>query len=365
MSTQPAEDRTTPDRPAPPLVKCVVWDLDNTLWHGVLLEDGHVTLREGMAEAIRALDARGILQSVASRNDPATALGRLTEAGLTEYFLAPQIGWGAKSESVRRIAKALNLGLDSFLFVDDDLFEREEVCRALPEVRTTQITSAEDVTALLVRPDLTPASVTADGSRRRPMYQAELRRTDAEEDFTGTPQEFLASLGMRLTVRRVGEGDLRRAEELTVRTHQLNATGYTYSYAELDAMRGSARHALLVAELSDRYGDYGTIGLILVERDAVPQETSWTLKLLLVSCRVMARGIGAVLLNHVIARSREAGVRLRGEFVPTDRNRVMLVAYRFAGFSLAEERPDGVAVYEHTAATVPAIPEYLDMTSEF
>ncbi len=83
------------------------------------------------------------------------------------------------------------------------------------------------------------------------------------------------------------------------------------------------------------------------------------------SCRVMSRGIGAVLLNHVIARSKEAGVRLLGEFVPTERNRVMLVAYRFAGFSVTRERPDGVTVYEHTSQTVPAIPDYLDLASEF
>src|SRR5262245_60645516 len=110
-------------------VKCVVWDLDDTLWSGVLLEDREVRPRP---DALRALDARGIRQSVASRNDPAVALGKLRELGVLEYFLHPQIHWDAKSSSVRAISEALNLGLDSLVFVDDQPFERDEVRSALP-----------------------------------------------------------------------------------------------------------------------------------------------------------------------------------------------------------------------------------------
>lgn len=340
-----------------PPVKCVVWDLDNTLWHGVLLEDGASPLRDGVARAVRELDARGFVQSIASRNDEQAALARLKETGLDEYFLVPQIGWGAKSASVRRIAQALNLAVEAFLFIDDDAFEREEVGRAHPGIRVAD--AAEVGAGLLERADLTPASVTVDGRRRRRMYQAQLRRDDAEQDFSGPPEEFLASLDMVLTVRHAREEDLPRAEELTVRTHQLNATGYTYSYQELDGFRDSQDRSLLVAALRDRFGDYGTVGLVLV--DHAPG--LWTLKLLLVSCRVMSRGIGTVLLNHVIARARDAGVRLTGEFVPTGRNRPMMVAYRFAGFTSAGER-DGVTVLEHTAAAVPALPAHLRLVSE-
>jgi FkbH-like protein len=341
--------------PRSPQVKCVVWDLDNTLWHGVLMEDGEVVLREGVAQAVRELDARGIVQSVASRNDAQTAQARLREAGLAEYFLVPQIGWSAKSESVRRIATVLNLGLDAFLFLDDDPFEREEVSKAHPQVRVAEVT---DVKELLSSPALTPATVTVDGSRRRLMYQAELQRTETEQAYTGTREEFLASLDMRLAVRSAEEGDLRRAEELTVRTHQLNATGYTYSYEELDAFRTSSRHSLIVAELSDRFGDYGAIGLALIERDA----GTWTVKLLLVSCRVMARGIGTVLLNHIVGRAKAGGVRLIGEFVPTRTNRPMLIAYRFAGFETESEREE-VLLLERRSTDMPVIPGYIQLDS--
>ena len=338
-----------------PMVKCVVWDLDNTVWSGVLLEDGDVPLRDGVAETVRELDARGILQSIASRNDERAALDRLDRLGLTEYFLHPAIGWGAKSHALRGIADRLGIALDTFLFVDDDPFEREEVRYAHPEVR---VADAADVPELLRRADLDPV-VTPDAARRRLSYLADIRRADAEREFAGAPAEFLASLELAVSVRAAGIDDLQRAHELTVRTNQLNATGYTYSYDELRALSSSPDHRLLVAGARDRFGDYGTIGLVLLA--CAPGE--WTIKLLLVSCRVMSRGIGTVLLHHVVERAKDEGVRLRGEFVPTGRNRPMLVAYRFAGFTPAGER-DGVSVLEHTAPQRVTVPPHVTVRSE-
>ncbi len=338
------------------MVKCVVWDLDNTIWRGTLLEDAEVTVREGVAEAVALLDSRGILQSVASRNDAKLALTRLREAGLGDYFLVPQIGWGAKSRSVARIAELLGIGLDTVLLVDDDAFERAEVRRAWPQARTVD---AAQPGALPGRADLNPAVVTREAGRRRLMYLAQQRRTEVEESFTGPPEEFLASLGLRLVLRRAEPGDLARAEELTVRTNQLNATGRTYSAAELDAFRDSPGYRLLVATLSDRFGDYGTIGLMLLET----RERAWTLRLLLISCRVLSRGVGAILLGALVARAKEEGVRLLGEFVPTRSNRPMLITYRFTGFERVSER-DGVTLFEHRSPAVPARPAYVDFVSE-
>ncbi|MFC1421549.1 HAD-IIIC family phosphatase [Streptacidiphilus cavernicola] len=362
--------------PAP--LKAVIWDLDNTLWEGVLTENGAHRLRPGVADTVRRLDELGILQSVASRNDPAPALAALTGFGLADYFLAPQINWGAKSESVRRIAAALNLHPESFLFVDDDPFERAEVHQSHPRIQLWD--PADDVAAVLTRPQFTSTEVTAEGSQRRALYRSELVRAEAEREFTGTPPQFLASLDLRLTIRRAGPQDLARAEELTVRTHQLNATGYTYSAAELDVLRSSRTHTVLVAELSDRFGDYGIVGVVLVEQ----WRSVWTLKLLLASCRVMSRGVGGMLLAHVVERAHTAGARLFGEFVPTDRNRQMLVAYRFAGFRQtptatpapapastpapnpsAAPNPATAVVLEHNGTTIPPIPTHVHLTSDF
>ncbi|GDY50033.1 hypothetical protein SVIO_006560 [Streptomyces violaceusniger] len=118
------------------IVKCLVWDLDNTLWQGTLLEDGEVTLPASVEKLIAELDSRGILQSVASKNDHDQAWQRLEALGVAEYFLLPRIGWGPKSDSVREIAAEFGFALGTIAFVDDQPAERAEVQFHLPEVRT-------------------------------------------------------------------------------------------------------------------------------------------------------------------------------------------------------------------------------------
>jgi FkbH-like protein len=311
----------TGDKP----VKCVIWDLDETLWKGTLLEDKEVSLRPGVRGILITLDERGILHSIASRNDYETTMGLLQTLGIDGFFLHPQIGWGAKSEAVKNISRELNIGLDSLLFVDDQEYERDEVQLALPEVRVCDALAIAD---LLGREDLNPKAITDDSRFRRKRYQSDIAREAAQKEFVGPSEEFLASLNMVLTIHPAEEGDLERAEELTIRTNQLNATGVTYSYAELDAFRSSSKHSLLMADLTDRYGDSGKIGLALLDLG----QTEWTIRLMLMSCRVMSRGIGTIFLRELIERAQHAGVKLLADFIPTDRNRMMLVSYKFAGF---------------------------------
>ncbi|HEY3366486.1 MAG TPA: HAD-IIIC family phosphatase [Symbiobacteriaceae bacterium] len=332
-------------------IKCVVWDLDNTIWEGVLLEDTQVRLRSGIADVIRELDNRGILQSIASKNDYDTAMSKLKELGLDEYFLYPHINWNAKSGSVKKIAELINIGIDTLAFVDDQAFEREEVGFTVPQVLCID---AADVNRLLAMPEMNPRFITEDSRLRRRLYMSDIRRNAAEAGFEGAQEEFLASLGMRFCITPVGEGDLQRAEELTVRSHQLNATGYTYSYEELDQLRKSDRHKLLIADLDDKYGTYGKIGLALVE---CGQEI-WTLKLLLMSCRVMSRGVGSLMLNYIMRLAKEANVRLQAEFVPTDRNRMMYITYKFAGFTEVKEE-NGLVMLEGDLSQTRPVPDYV------
>jgi FkbH-like protein len=335
------------------LVKCVVWDLDNTLWDGVLLEDGEVGLRPNVPDIIRELDGRGILQSVASKNDYEKAAAHLKELGLWEYFLYPQINWNSKAASIESIARSINIGLDSMAFIDDQIFERDEVNFSLPAVRC--IDSAE-LDLLLDRPEMMPTFITEDSKVRRLMYLSDIERNRAEEEFVGPKEEFLATLGMVFTISPAAEEDLKRAEELTVRTNQLNTTGYTYSYDELNQFRESDEHLLLITSLEDRYGTYGKIGLALLEcRPEV-----WTIKLLLMSCRVMSRGVGAILLNQIVRLAAESNVRLRAEFVSNNRNRMMYITYKFAGFREFDKAGEMV-VFEHDEARAQPFPDYVSV----
>ncbi|PWK05378.1 HAD-IIIC family phosphatase [Tumebacillus permanentifrigoris] len=332
-------------------IKCVVWDLDHTLWNGVLLEDRNVQLREGLLEIIKELDNRGILQSIASKNEHNTTMAKLEEFGIAEYFLYPHINWNSKSSSIKNIVTSLNIGMDTIAFVDDQPFEREEVSFELPDVFCWD---AADVHAMLDLPEMTPTFITEDSKKRRHMYMSDIERQKVEEEFTGPQEEFLASLEMVLKISKVGSDDLQRAEELTVRTNQLNTTGYTYSYEELDALRQSDQHKLMIVELQDKYGEYGKIGLVLIECG----EQDWKIKLLLMSCRVMSRGVGSILMNHILQLAHQHNVRLLAEFVKTDRNRMMYVSYKFAGFKEVEENGDHV-LFEADLSRVQPFPDYV------
>ncbi len=334
-------------------IKCVVWDLDNTLWHGVLLEDENVDLRENAAELIRTFDSRGILQSIASRNDYDAAMQKLSEYGLQEYFLYPRIGWSSKASYIEKIAGSLNIAVNSFVFIDDQPFEREEVNASFPEVMCID---ANDIDRLPDMPEFNPRFITNDSRLRRQLYINDIERNSREEEFTGPKEEFLASLDMKLNIFNAAEEDLHRAEELTVRTNQLNATGYTYSYDELNSFRQSDRHMLLMAKLDDKYGSYGHIGLAMIERS----NEVWTIKLLLMSCRVMSRGVGAIMLNYIMQLAKRNNARLRAEFMPNGRNRMMEITYRFAGFENVTEI-DGLLVLQNSLENVQSFPDYVEV----
>ena len=148
--------------------------------------------------------------------------------------------------------------------------------------------------------------------------------------------------------------DLNRAEELTLRTNQLNTTGYTYSYEDLNEFRQSSRHRLLIASLTDKYGSYGKIGMVLIEC----AEREWTIKLLLMSCRVISRRVGTILINHILKLAKAARVNLRAEFVPNGRNRMMYIAYKFSNFRETERRDD-LLLFENDLSRIQDFPAYM------
>lgn len=341
-------------------VKCVVWDLDNTLWNGTLLEDERVELFDGVLDTIRTLDNRGILQSVASKNDADLAVRRLTELGVVEYFVLPRIGWGPKSESVREIADELRFAHDAIAFVDDQPQERAEVRFSLPRVRCYP---AESVPSLTGLPEFTPKTITTDSRRRRRMYQAGFRRDAERAEFRGPDQEFLRSLELAMTIGRATEEELGRVEELTMRTTQMNTTGVYYAEETLRSLVADPAHEVLTVTISDRFGPYGAVGVVVLDR--YPE--AWHVKLLATSCRVVSLGAGALILSWLGNEAARAGVHLLADFRPTERNRIMEVTYRFAGFTddacpCADPVPE-VGTRLHLAPEVGELPATMRLTA--
>lgn len=336
-------------------IKCVVWDLDGTIWDGVLIEDEKVTLKKGIIDIIKELDRRGILQSIASKNNEADAMNKLKEFGIDEYFLYPQINWNTKSSSIKTIREKLNLGINTFAFVDDRDFERAEVMHEIPEVTAID---AADYEKILDMECMTPEFITEDTVNRRKMYFSDMRRKQEEKEFEGTSREFLDTLDMHLTIEKVTKEDLQRAYELTVRTHQLNSTGYTYSYEELLEYINSDSHIFLIAGLKDKFGDYGKIGLALVENTEVMR-----IKLLLMSCRVMSRGVGSAFLVHLINLARKNNKELYADFLETDKNRVMYITYKLMGFE-EEANEGGKILLKYDSDEGKEFPEYFNIKTD-
>ncbi len=333
------------------MAKCVVWDLDDTLWRGTLSAGDDIVVEPQIIETVKTLDERGILQSIASKNNHDDAMRKLEEFGMAEYFLHPQINWNSKSSSLTALQAKLNIGLDTFVFIDDQEFERDEVTFVHPDVETID---AADRFLLTTLPRLSPAHVTEDARRRRLAYQEAERRDRSELEFQGPHDEFLRSLGMVLTISRAGGDDLLRLEELTHRTSQLNSTGIHYSYDELEKLLDDPGHDLWVCELRDRYGSYGKIGMALVEKSG----GQWTIALLLMSCRTVSKGVGTVLLQFLIQRAEAHGTRLLARFRRTDRNRQMLLTYQLANFHVVS-RDGADHLFENDLSIVRAYPDHV------
>ena len=295
-------------------VKCVVFDLDNTLWEGVLLEGETLQANEKLVRLIQELDRRGLLLSIASKNDHDHAWQKLGELGLSEYFLHPQINWRPKSENIERISAALNIGLNTFAFIDDNPFELEEVSRHLPEVTCLHV---DDVDGLLDRPRF-EGSASVEAKNRRRYYQEAIAREATQKEYKNDYNGFLAYCKTKLEVSPYQNSDVDRVMELAQRTNQLNFSGTKYTRPEIARLLADDEFEKYVLRCSDKYGSYGTVGLGLVRR----QEQEIRVEEFMLSCRVQGRLIEQAFFHYLLEHSNKNDFkRLRVKFNPTPRNK--------------------------------------------
>jgi FkbH-like protein len=341
----------------PPLKKCIVWDLDDTLWDGVYLE-GDVTVRPEARLAIEELDRRGVLHSIASRGEEKPAIEALRAEGLLDFFLAPQINWEPKPKNILTISEALHLALDAIIFIDDDRFEREQVSFMLPDVMTIEACS---VPRLVDHPCLRVEEVTEEARSRRHLYMAEQQRQQAERTYSNR-EAFLRSCAMELTLRPMAVEDTPRVVELMSRTHQLNTVGRVLESGELAGILNDKndRWSVTVAELADRFGGYGTVGAAIVEHTAA----SWRLCLLAVSCRVLGRGVERAILAALLREARKRGLsRAEALYRDTGRNRAMRALYQMMGFRAdGSVEKEGTRIFSVALDRAPAAPGWIQVT---
>jgi FkbH-like protein len=276
-------------------IKCIVWDLDNTLWNGVLVEEGprKVALKPEITSIIRTLDDRGILQSVASKNNHDEAMEVLKEFAIDEYFLSPQISWRPKSESISAIARELNIGVDSLLFVDDSQFELEQVKAVHPEIRifdALQYRSLCDLKEFQV-------PVTAESRERRKMYRVEAKRREVADGFTDDYMAFLRHCQICLSIGPMTGENLTRVHELTQRTNQMNFSGNRYDRQVLEEVLATPYLDTYVLSCEDRFGSYGVVGFSIVDARE-PRLTD-----MMFSCRIQSKRVEHAFLGFIIKKS--------------------------------------------------------------
>ena len=335
--------------------KALVLDLDNTLWGGVIGDDGIEGIVIGQGSALgeafldmqdyaKGLTRRGVILAVCSKNDEANALepfekhpDMLLRRGDIACFVA---NWNDKAANLREIARRLNIGTDALVFADDNPAERAIIRRELPEVAVPELPEEPALYATMIAEAgyFEGTRLTAEDRGRAAQYQANMARSQAapasETDMAG----YLDSLEMVLQWGRVDPVSAPRVVQLVNKTNQFNLTTRRTTDAAVAAVMADAAALSLQLRLIDRFGNNGIIAVVLGERrDDAMHVTDW-----LMSCRVLKRGVEAATLNLVAAESRRLGAtRVTGEYRPTAKNAMVRDHYASLGFVPAGQDPDG------------------------
>ena len=329
--------------------KALVCDLDNTLWGGVIGEDGMTGIRldaeypgaahQALQRAVLDLHERGIILAVASKNNHADAIQAINDhPGMllrTTHFAALRINWNDKAQSLREIAAELNIGIDAVAFIDDNPVERRRVQIELPEVFVVDL--PEDPlgygSALRACPVFERLSVTAEDKERGRYYSEQRERTDLAQS-AGSLEDFYRSLEQVIEVAPVSEATLARVAQLTQKTNQFNLTTRRYTEQEIAALSADPLVEVISVKVADRFGDNGIVAVAILRLDSRGYAE---LDTFLMSCRVIGRTVETAVLAELmkLAESKGAGT-IWGWFLPTAKNMPAAGFYESHGFERFE-----------------------------
>jgi FkbH-like protein len=349
--------------------KVAVLDLDNTLWGGVVGEDGleglvlgnealGLAFQDFQRELLKWHDA-GVVLALCSKNNEPDALAVFAEhPGMVlkrEHFAAARVNWKDKVENLQELAEELNLGLDSFVFLDDNPVERGWVARALPEVLVPELPpDPAERPAFLRAGGFFPRLRVTDTDRSRVQSYRALQKRQELRAQSASLEDFLLSLGQEVEVRPLGPATLARSAQMTQRTNQFNLTTRRYTAADLERMMNDPLCEVFTLSVRDRYDDSGITGLAVLRR----QGEDWAVDSLLLSCRVLGRRIEDAFLAFLAGWARARGARaLLGRYVPTAKNAQVANFYEARGFEPAGE--EGLSRLDLAGGPLPQVPRHV------
>ncbi len=337
--------------------KVIVLDLDNTLWGGVVGEDGPSSVvideaRLGLQRLLLEQRAQGRLLTVASKNNEEEVWETFRRPEMLlkpEHLASHRINWEPKSLNIADMSRELGLGLDSFIFIDDSAKEIAEVESNLPQVRTLLLPedAAEIAQALQNFWPFDQGKLTNEDLQRNESYQKEKARQEAMEGAKSL-DDFIAELGLQVDIAHFKPEMLARVSQLTMRTNQFNTTTIRRTEPELQALLQSGSLHCVVVSAKDRFGDYGNVGAVLYTRSSA----ALTVDAFLLSCRALGRGVEHHIVRHLGSLAQQASLpELRFAFQPTKRN---IPARQFLeSLPATRDDSDGSAVFRlpsHVAA---------------
>jgi FkbH-like protein len=352
--------------------KALVIDLDNTIWGGIVGEDGLDGIKLGaeypgnayleVQRAILDLHRRGIILAICSKNNPDDALEvfKRHDAMLLrlDHFAATRINWKSKAENIRELAIDLNIGIDALAFLDDNPLEREEVRTLLPEVHVIDLPAgpAHFAAALRSTPVFERLALSQEDRDRGSYYLAEQQRAQLQGSGVAL-DDYYRSLGMEVEISAVTSRTIARVAQLTQKTNQFNLTTRRYSEQEIATKAADAAWRVDALTASDRFGDYGLVGVAITNRIGDVCE----IDSFLLSCRVIGRSVETALLSHVAREATSGGMRtLRGWYLPTRKNAPSKDFYPKHGFKMINES-DGKMLFEYDLSKELGWPDWVKL----
>ena len=330
--------------------KCLVLDLDNILWGGIIGEDGMAGIKLGptpegspfleFQKYVLSLYHRGVILAVNSANNPDDALEVFRKHPYMvlkeEHFASLKINWDDKISNMKAIAEEIEIGVDSLVFIDDSTMNREIVRQALPEVTVVDVPQ-DPALYLKTLQDLRvfdSLQLTEEDKKRGQMY-AEQRKRVEFQGVVGDITEYLKALGQVVTLENLNQMNLPRISQLTQKTNQFNTTTRRYLEGDVKKMVDSGKFLVVGIRVQDKFGDSGLTGVAIVEKGG----EKWRIDDLLLSCRVIGRKVEDALLAYIMEQARSGGAKtLVGEFIPTKKNAPAKDFYRTRNFTLASTK---------------------------
>ena len=357
--------------------KCIVLDLDNVLWGGIIGEDGIEGIQLGndspgnaykdFQRTLLGYYNRGVLLAINSKNNPEDALKAIREHPhmllREKHFVAMKINWQNKVQNMIELAKEINIGLDSMTFVDDNPRERAHMKRSLPQIQVVNLPSSPFLYRRTLESlnDFNLLALTEEDKKRGEMYLARKKRKELRESVSSL-EDFLKSLDTKIVIKEADEMGLARIVRMVNKTNQFNLTTRRYTDAEIRKMNETDNNFLIYSlQVSDKLGDEGIVGATIVRKE--PEV--WILDSFLLSCRVIGRKIETAFLASIVADAKKQGASmLVGEYIPTPKNTPVKGFYSSHSFKKLSQEGDLYRWKLDLTKQSIEVPEWMDIEHE-